>query len=136
MEDNKFGLYLRELRQTHKLSQREVASHLNISRQACSHYETGRINPPLDSLIAISNLYHITLDEVLAHKKNDESKKTVTDSSAYQNDHPIQSKFSSASLFYDSHTISEEIKLLHAFRQLTSEQKKEVIHFVEYIAKR
>lgn len=136
MEENKLGHYLRELRQKHKLSQKEVASYLNISRQACSHYETGRINPPLDSLIAISKLYHIPLDEVLAHKKNEESKKTVTNSSAYQKAHSISSKFSSASLFYDSHTISEEIKLLHSFRQLTPGQKKEVIHFVEYITKK
>lgn len=135
MEENKLGLYLKELRKKHKLSQKEVASKLNISRQACSHYETGRINPPLESLIAIAKLYQVSLEEVLSHKKSSALSKKTSETKHSKKKPSHASKFSTPSFLYDPHTISEEIKLIHAFRQLTSEQKNEILHFIEYISK-
>ena len=50
MEKDKRPLnqYLKELRKSCGYSQEFVASHLNITRQTYSHYETGRISPPVN----------------------------------------------------------------------------------------
>lgn len=56
---------LRELRNEHNYSQSYVAQKLNISRQTYSHYETGRINPPTESLRALAELYHISMDTLV-----------------------------------------------------------------------
>ena len=45
---------LRFLRTKHKLTQDDLSSLLNISRQAYSNYETSKRTPDLDSLLHIS----------------------------------------------------------------------------------
>ena len=53
---------LKALRSDRNYSQAYIAQQLNISRQTYSHYETGRINPPTDSLRALAELYNISMD--------------------------------------------------------------------------
>lgn len=55
----KLSQYLKELRKSHGYQQEFVASHLNITRQTYSHYETGRITPPVNSLYNLAALYGI-----------------------------------------------------------------------------
>lgn len=57
--------YLRELRKSCGYSQEFVASHLNITRQTYSHYETGRITPPVNSLYNLAKLYGIPVDDLM-----------------------------------------------------------------------
>lgn len=57
--------YLRELRKSCNYSQEFVASHLNITRQTYSHYETGRITPPINSLYNLAKLYGIHVENFL-----------------------------------------------------------------------
>lgn len=52
------------------LSQNEVANQLNLSRQSISKWENGKNFPDLDNLILLSNLYEVSLDELL--KENEE----------------------------------------------------------------
>lgn len=56
---------LRFLRTKHKLTQDDLSSLLNISRQAYSNYETSKRTPDLDSLLHISRFYRITIDELV-----------------------------------------------------------------------
>lgn len=60
-----FGLYLRRLRKECGYSQEYVASKLNIRRQTYSHYETGRINPPVKAICIMAGLYHVSSDKLL-----------------------------------------------------------------------
>ncbi len=62
MEQTNLPERLKELRNDRNYSQAYVAQQLNISRQTYSHYETGRINPPTDSLRALAELYNISMD--------------------------------------------------------------------------
>lgn len=62
--------YLKELRKSYNYSQEFVASHLNITRQTYSHYETGRISPPLNSLYNLAKLYNVPLDNFLEFSIN------------------------------------------------------------------
>lgn len=62
---NTLGEYLKELRKSCRYSQEYVASHLNITRQTYSHYETGRITPPVNSLYNLAKLYGIPVENFL-----------------------------------------------------------------------
>lgn len=57
--------YLKELRKSCNYSQEFVASHLNITRQTYSHYETGRIIPPVNSLYNLAKLYGVPVESFL-----------------------------------------------------------------------
>ena len=48
-----------------RLSQEEVAEHLAVSRQAVSKWETDRAVPELDKLVALSDLFGVTLDQLV-----------------------------------------------------------------------
>ncbi len=56
---------MKELRKSYNYSQEFVASRLNITRQTYSHYETGRISPPVNSLYNLSKLYNIPINNFL-----------------------------------------------------------------------
>lgn len=56
---------LQFLRTKHKLTQDDLSSLLNISRQAYSNYETSKRTPDLDSLLHISRFYRISIDELV-----------------------------------------------------------------------
>ncbi|MFC5873251.1 DNA-binding transcriptional regulator, XRE-family HTH domain [Chryseobacterium arachidis] len=45
-----------------KMSQQKFAAQLFITRDAYAKYENGKVNPPLDVLLAISKYYHISTD--------------------------------------------------------------------------
>ncbi len=47
------------------LSQIDVANELNISRQAVSRWENGKSIPDADNLVLLSQLYGVSLDELL-----------------------------------------------------------------------
>ena len=57
---------LKEFRKINHFNQEYVASYLNISRQAYSHYETGRNIPPAESLVKLAQLYNLPTDEFLS----------------------------------------------------------------------
>ena len=56
---------LKETRIEKKLSQREIASLLNITQQTYSDYETGRTNPDIATLIKISDILEVSTDYLL-----------------------------------------------------------------------
>lgn len=58
MSDNALGRYLKTLRKSFHYTQEFVSSQLDVSRQAYSHYETGRVIPPYDICIRLASIYH------------------------------------------------------------------------------
>lgn len=56
---------IRELRQDHDLTQREVAEFLGMSQTGYSKYETGENDIPTTVLIKLSKLYHVSIDYIL-----------------------------------------------------------------------
>ena len=57
---------LRDQRLLVGLSQSNVAEKLNISRQAISQWENGKSYPDIDNLNQLSEIYHISLDELIS----------------------------------------------------------------------
>ena len=63
-----FNNKLYHLRKQKGLSQEELANCLNVSRQTISKWEVGDSTPDMEKLIAISNLFEISLDELVMGK--------------------------------------------------------------------
>lgn len=73
------GERLREQRKTRQLSQAKLAEALHLSRQSISKWENGTVLPSFANVVAISELFGISLDELIkgdealmAHLKKDE----------------------------------------------------------------
>ena len=62
-----------ELRTQKNLSQGDLAEALDVSRQSISKWETGSSVPELDKLIKLSQLFGVTLDELILEKKPEEA---------------------------------------------------------------
>ena len=62
MEEN-FGLIgLKLIRKQRKLNQLKVATDLNISREALSHYENGKRSPDINMLRKLSEYFNVSID--------------------------------------------------------------------------
>ena len=57
------------LRKSANLTQADLAEHLNVSRQAVSRWEMGTAKPEVDTLVQISNLFGVSLDELLKNQE-------------------------------------------------------------------
>ena len=65
MNKNNLPNNLYELRRQAGLSQEEFAERLGVSRQAVSKWERGEAYPDTENLIVISNMFGVTIDELL-----------------------------------------------------------------------
>lgn len=64
---------LTSLRKDHGLSQEELAEKLGVSRQAVSKWERAESSPDTDNLIALAQLYGVTLDELIHGNQPDDA---------------------------------------------------------------
>ena len=80
-----FNNKLYELRKQKGLSQEELANRLNVSRQTVSKWEVGESSPDMEKLVAISELFDISLDELVLDKvvKKDEVSEQIVKSELY-----------------------------------------------------
>lgn len=67
----KFGDKLILLRKKHGLSQEELASKLNVSRQSVSKWESNNTYPETDKIIQICNIFECRMDDLINDKVND-----------------------------------------------------------------
>lgn len=58
-----------KLRTTNKMSQGDLAEKLNVSRQSISKWETNGSVPELDKLIQLSDLFGISLDDLVRNEE-------------------------------------------------------------------
>ena len=66
-----FGTRLANLRREHNLTQNDIADRLNISAQAVSKWENDLTSPDIDTLIKLSDIFDITVDELLGKQKKE-----------------------------------------------------------------
>lgn len=59
---------LREIRKQKGYSQLKVAMELNLTREALSNYETGKRNPDLETLVALSKYFNKSIDYLITGK--------------------------------------------------------------------
>ena len=66
-----FNNRLYQLRKQKGFSQEELANRLNVSRQTVSKWEVGDSTPDMEKLIAISDLFDVSLDNLVMGKEDD-----------------------------------------------------------------
>lgn len=59
------GKYLAELRKFYKVTQEELAVRVGVTRQAVSKWETGTTIPDIEVLMALSEIYGISINDIL-----------------------------------------------------------------------
>lgn len=66
----KIGDKLKEARLKKNMTQEEVAEKIFVSRQSISNWENNKTYPDIGNVIALSDLYEISLDELLKGSDN------------------------------------------------------------------
>ena len=69
MDMVKMGSFLAELRKEHNLTQAELGEKLGVTNKTISRWETGNYMPPVEMLEELSNMYGMTINELLSGKK-------------------------------------------------------------------
>lgn len=59
------GLQIKKFREQQKISQEELALKIFVSRQTISNWETNKSCPDVKSLVALSNIFNVSLDSFL-----------------------------------------------------------------------
>ena len=98
---------LYELRVEKNLSQRAIATKLNISQGTYNNWENSRTQPSIEQLIALSKLFNVSIDYIVGN--SDEC----------------------GIVHAEKEISAEEYSLLKAFQQLTEEEKFYLIRFLE-----
>lgn len=62
-----FGERLRSLRIENKLTQEELGNKLNLTKANISKYETGRLEPNIETINNLANFFNVSIDYLLAN---------------------------------------------------------------------
>lgn len=106
-KDKSLGQRLKVLREQNGYSQQQVADYLHIIRQTYSHYENGRIIPPMKNIYALARFYDIDSKVLIGT----ESTNSIT---ADKNE-----------------LTSQETYLLYCFRKLDERDKRSITMLAE-----
>lgn len=112
---------LRTLRRMHHLTQSHLSAILNISRQAYSNYENSKRTPDLDSLIHLSRLYNVTLDQLVSRNIGSSS---AEDTLPYLPAIDLTTK-------HTLYLTDDETNLIMKYRDLPPDSRKIVVGFLE-----
>lgn len=81
MDTQKIGKFLKELRREHNMTQEELGEKIGVTNKTISRWETGNYMPPVENLKLLSELYQISINEILSGERlNQENYKEVADS--------------------------------------------------------
>lgn len=69
MDMSKMGVFLQELRKEQGLTQEQLGEKLHISGKTISRWETGTYMPPVEMLLALSELYGVSMNELVAGER-------------------------------------------------------------------
>ena len=66
MDMQKIGSFLSQLRREQGLTQEQLVEKLGVTNKTVSHWETGTYLPPVEMLQLLSEMYGITINEILS----------------------------------------------------------------------
>lgn len=108
---------LKALRKANGFTQAQIADKLNIDRSTYSYYELGKINPGLGAIVTLSELYGISIDEIVYYN----NPKAVPAISTGASEYAVLSE--------------DEKKLIESYRKLNNGEKENVLLSVVNIAR-
>lgn len=79
-----FGKQIKDVRLSNNLTQEQMANKLNVSRQAISNWENNKNLPDLEMIITISNIFSLSLDNLIlggSEDMNNMTEKLIKDGS-------------------------------------------------------
>lgn len=65
----KFSTNLKNLRQAAKMRQTDLAQRLNTTQRKVSYWESDNVEPDLESLWKITDIFHVTIDELIGRSE-------------------------------------------------------------------
>ena len=65
----KIGKFIAELRKEYKLTQEQLGEKIGVTNKTVSRWENGNYLPPVDILLAISQLFNVSINEILCGKR-------------------------------------------------------------------
>ena len=68
---------IRNLREDHDKTQKELADYLNIKQTTYSKYELGKINIPVEVFIKLADFYNVSVDYLLGRTKQSIKRKKI-----------------------------------------------------------
>lgn len=73
MDTQKIGKFLKELRNQNNMTQEQLGEKLGVTNKTISRWETGNYLPPIECLKLLSDIYQISINEILTCKRLDEN---------------------------------------------------------------
>lgn len=114
---------LREFRTASEYTQQDVAVYLSITRQGYAHYESGRRDPDLETLIKLSELYQVSILDFITPSSNELSSSTLREDMNFR-----ETKDGLEKMVF---LTPDEKMLLHFYKDLTSAEKKEILSLLK-----
>lgn len=78
MDATKCGAFIAKLRSERGMTQKELSEALNVSDKAISRWETGKGYPDVSSLMALSEFFSVSVNELLSGKRIDIESLSIT----------------------------------------------------------
>ena len=72
------GNKINQLRKLSGMTQEQLAEKLNVSRQTISKWESDSTSPDLESIVKISRIFHVSLDDLLKEGEAGVANKTLS----------------------------------------------------------
>ncbi|MGN0267756.1 MAG: helix-turn-helix domain-containing protein [Lachnospiraceae bacterium] len=80
MDTKKVGAFLKQLRKENNMTQEQLGERIGVTNKTVSRWETGNYMPPVECLELLSDIYQISINEILAGKRlADEKIKEIAD---------------------------------------------------------
>ena len=69
MDTKRIGIFLKDLRNEKGMTQEQLGEKLGVSNKTISRWETGKYMPPVDCLNMLSDIYNISINEILGGER-------------------------------------------------------------------
>lgn len=69
MDTKRIGAFLKELRKENGMTQEQLGERVGVSNKTVSRWETGNYMPPVECLSMLSDIYDISINEILAGER-------------------------------------------------------------------
>lgn len=103
---------IRDLREDHDLTQREVAAYLGVSQQTYSNYENGVREIPTNTVVTLARFYKVSTDYLL------------NSNSGYLGNTNLNSTYLDETTLHD---------VMYDIQGLDEEARKELLRFIRFL---
>lgn len=69
MDTQKIGKFLKELRKQNNMTQEQLGEKIGVTNKTISKWENGNYMPPIEKLKALSDIYQVSINEILSGEK-------------------------------------------------------------------